>query len=167
MRVSLFCVLVALLQSHAAFGASSNDKSKPIKPCTIRSPSTDRFFDLNPIHISLPESGKKAHKDDKTDSWHAKGYDYGANFTINFCGPVVEELDDVVDLEKSLWKNVSAFYKMDGKQYSIGYVMAIAVVSATTLLKPFIHFNILNSRICLHQFQSISKVYDYFRLNNN
>lgn len=122
MRVSLFCAIFALLQSHAAFGASSNDKSKPIKPCTIRSPSTDRFFDLNPIHISLPESGKKAHKDDKTDSWHAKGYDYGANFTINFCGPVVEELDDVVDLEKSLWKNVSAFYEMDGKQYSIGYV---------------------------------------------
>lgn len=120
MRVSLFCALVALLQSHAVFGASSNDKSKPIKPCTIRSPSTDRFFDLNPIHISLPESGKKAHKDDKTDSWHAKGYDYGANFTINFCGPIVEELDDVVDLEKSLWKNVSAFYEMDGKQYSIG-----------------------------------------------
>lgn len=144
MRVSLFCALVALLQSHAAFGASSNDKSKPIKPCTIRSPSTDRFFDLNPIHISLPESGKKAHKDDKTDSWHAKGYDYGANFTINFCGPVVEELDDVVDLEKSLWKNVSAFYEMDGKQYSIGYVVAIAVVSATTLLKPFIHFKISN-----------------------
>ena len=144
MRVSLFCALVALLQSHAAFGASSNDKSKPIKPCTIRSPSTDRFFDLNPIHISLPESGKKAHKDDKTDSWHAKGYDYGANFTINFCGPVVEELDDVVDLEKSLWKNVSAFYEMDGKQYSIGYVVAIAVVSATTLLEPFIHFNISN-----------------------
>ena len=144
MRVLLFCALVALLQSHAAFGASSNDKSKPIKPCTIRSPSTDRFFDLNPIHIPLPESGKKAHKDDKTDGWHAKGYDYGANFTINFCGPVVEELDDVVDLEKSLWRNVSAFYEMDGKQYSIGYVMAIAVVSATTLLKPFIHFYISN-----------------------
>ena len=143
MRVSLFCTLVALLQSHTAFG-SSNDKSKPIKPCTVRSPSTDRFFDLNPIHISLPESGKKAHKDDKTDSWHAKGYDYGANFTINFCGPVVEELDDVVDLEKSLWKNVSAFYEMDGKQYSIGYVVAIAVVSATTLLKRFIHFKISN-----------------------
>ena len=149
MRASLFCALVALLQSHAAFGASSNDKSKPIKPCTIRSPSTDRFFDLNPIHISLPESGKKAHKDDKTDSWHAKGYDYGANFTINFCGPVVEELDDVVDLEKSLWKNVSAFYEMDGKQYSIGYVVAIAVVSATTLLKPFsnvVEFIFINSR---------------------
>jgi len=78
------------------------------------------------------------------DGWHAKGYDYGANFTINFCGPVVEELDDVVDLEKSLWKNVSAFYEMDGKQYSIGYVMAIAVVSATAFLKPFIHFNISN-----------------------
>ena len=144
MRVSLFCALVALLQSHAAFGASSNDKSKPIKPCTIRSPSTDRFFDLNPIHISLSESGKKTHKDDKTDSWHAKGYDYGANFTINFCGPVVEELNDVVDLEKSLWKNVSAFYEMDGKQYSIGYVIAIAVVSARAFLKPFIHFNISN-----------------------
>ncbi|OCL10616.1 mannose 6-phosphate receptor domain-containing protein [Glonium stellatum] len=119
MRVSLLCALVALIQSHAALGAS-NENSRPIKPCTIRSSSTDRFFDLNPIHISLPETGKKAHKDDKTDSWHAKGYDYGANFTINFCGPVVEELDDVVDLDRRLWKNVSAFYEMGGKQYSIG-----------------------------------------------
>ncbi|OCK73740.1 mannose 6-phosphate receptor domain-containing protein [Lepidopterella palustris CBS 459.81] len=117
MRLSLFCALFALLQSYTAI---ADEKAKPLKPCTIRSPSTDRFFDLNPIRVTLPEKGKKVHKDDRTESWHAKGYDYPANFTLNFCGPVVEELDEIVDLDKHLWKNVSAFYKRDGKYYSMG-----------------------------------------------
>ncbi|KAL6705214.1 Cation-independent mannose-6-phosphate receptor CI-MPR [Coniothyrium glycines] len=94
---------------------------KPLKPCTVISPSTNRFFDLNPLHREAPaEDGKNKKKEDSEGSWHARGYDYGANFTINFCGPVVEELDDVQDLDKSLWKNVSAYYEVSDKQYAIG-----------------------------------------------
>lgn len=119
MRTAFLCALAALFHLYTPAGASS-DKSKVTKPCTIHSPSTDRFFDLNPLHIVLPEDGKKVHKDDRTESWHAKGYDYGANFTINFCGPVVEELDEVMDLDKDLVRNVSAFYERDGKQFAIG-----------------------------------------------
>jgi cation-dependent mannose-6-phosphate receptor len=119
MRTALTCALAVLFYFNAPVGASS-DKSKPARPCTIHSPSTDRFFDLNPIQVVLPEEGKKPHKDDRTESWRAKGYDYGANFTINFCGPVVEELDNVQHLDTHLWKNVSAFYEKDGKQYALG-----------------------------------------------
>ncbi|KAF2660782.1 mannose 6-phosphate receptor domain-containing protein [Lophiostoma macrostomum CBS 122681] len=116
MYLSFWAALVFLLFSADLSAAES---STPWKPCTVRSPSTDRFFDLNPIHRAPSEEGKK-HKDGDEGSWHAKGYDYGANFTINFCGPVVEELDDVADLDKSLWKNVSAFYEKGDKQYAIG-----------------------------------------------
>ena len=114
----LYSTLLLLSSVHIATAASE----KPLKPCTIISPTTERFFDLNPIHRALPEKGKKV-KEGGDSSWHARGYDYGANFTINFCGPVIEELDDVVDLDQSMWKNVSAFYEKGQKQYAIGYVL--------------------------------------------
>jgi cation-dependent mannose-6-phosphate receptor len=68
------------------------------------------------------KDGKKVRKDDREESWHSRGYDYGANFTINICGPVIETLDDVVGIEKERRQNVSAYYTMDGKTYSIGCV---------------------------------------------
>lgn len=114
MRTSYFAALAALLWTAAA----ASDK-KPPKPCTAVSPTTDRFFDLNPLRREAPEEGKKK-KDADEGSWHARGHDYGANFTINFCGPVVEELDNVQDLDKDLWRNVSAFYERGGKQYALG-----------------------------------------------
>lgn len=114
MRTSFLAALVALLWTAAA----ASDK-KPPKPCTAVSPTTERFFDLNPLHRTPPEEGKKK-KEGEEGSWHARGHDYGANFTINFCGPVVEELDNVQDLDKSLWRNVSAFYEREGKQFALG-----------------------------------------------
>jgi cation-dependent mannose-6-phosphate receptor len=33
---------------------------------------------------------------------------------------VVEELSDVQDLDKKLWRNVSAFYERGDRQYAIG-----------------------------------------------
>ncbi|KAF2456904.1 mannose-6-phosphate receptor binding domain-containing protein [Lineolata rhizophorae] len=121
--------LLALLSHPLAVAAStSDDGSKPHKPCTIRSPSTDRFFDLNSIRVALPAadeststSGGSSDSDDtKVESWHARGYDYGANFTLNFCGPVVESLEDVVGVDENRWRNVSAFYEKGGHTYSIG-----------------------------------------------
>ena len=104
--------------------SSSDDKSKTKsdQPCTLHSPNTVTYFDLRPISLSLPEAGKKASKDDRTESCHAKGYDYRANFTLNFCAPVLEDIEDVVGVDKNLWKNVSAFYEVGGKIYSIGCV---------------------------------------------
>ncbi|KAF2179024.1 mannose 6-phosphate receptor domain-containing protein, partial [Zopfia rhizophila CBS 207.26] len=120
MKLSFYSALLLLLSSaDFSSAASSGKNSKPLKPCTARSPTTERFFDLNPIRRTAPEKGKKG-KEGEEGSWHARGYDYGANFTINFCGPVVEELDEVVDLGKDMWKNVSAFYEKGDRQYAIG-----------------------------------------------
>jgi cation-dependent mannose-6-phosphate receptor len=78
------------------------------------------------LSLSPPKTkdGEKVRKGDREESWHSRGWDYGANFTINICAPVIEELDDVVGIEKERRQNVSAYYTMDGKTYSIGYVTA-------------------------------------------
>ncbi|KAF1364111.1 mannose 6-phosphate receptor domain-containing protein [Lizonia empirigonia] len=116
MKSALASLLVLLAAALPRAGAASD---KPLKPCTVVSPTTERFFDLNGLRRTLPEDGKKK-KDADEGSWHAKGYDYGANFTLNFCGPVVEELSDVQHLDKTLWRNVSAFYERGDRQYAIG-----------------------------------------------
>lgn len=104
----------------AASTAEPKPTEKPLKPCTIRSSTSGSFFDLSPIHVLPPDAQKKSTKDEKVESWKARGHDYGANFTINFCGAVVEDLTDVEGVEKGLWRNVSAYYEMGGKTYSIG-----------------------------------------------
>ncbi len=75
--------------------------------------------------VRLPEEGASHKKSDRNSSWTARGYDYGANFTLNFCEPVVEELKNVVGVEERLWRNVSGYYEKSGKTYSIGYGTSI------------------------------------------
>lgn len=112
--------LLALLSCALAGVRAASDK--PLKPCTVVSPTTERFFDLSGLRRTLPKNKDPDSKNKDADegSWHAKGYDYAANFTLNFCGPVVEELSDVQDLDKKLWRNVSAFYERGDRQYAIG-----------------------------------------------
>jgi hypothetical protein len=122
MKVTLWSALLFLL-SQADFSAASDTSktSKPLKPCTARSPTTERFFDLNPIRKKPKDKDDKRRKEEEpVESWHARGWDYGANFTINFCGPVVEDLNNVQDLSEKLWKNVSAYYEIGTKQYALG-----------------------------------------------
>jgi cation-dependent mannose-6-phosphate receptor len=116
MQLSYFSTLVFLLSAVHISAASD----KPLKPCTAISPTTDRFFDLNPLHRTPPDESSKKKKEGDEGSWHARGHDYGANFTINFCGPVVEELNNVQDLDKDVWRNVSAYYEKGNKQYALG-----------------------------------------------
>lgn len=119
-------LLQVLLFSSAAWGAAEEKPKAPEKPCTIHSPNTGLYFDLNAISVQLgKKDGKKSHADLRDESWHVKGHDYGANFTINICAPVVENLTDVAGVDESRWQNVSAYYEMDGKTYSIGYVFGI------------------------------------------
>jgi cation-dependent mannose-6-phosphate receptor len=124
------------LPSQLVFAASSDSsKSKPTeKPCTVFSPTSGSYFDLSAISLSPPElkDGKKVHKDDREESWKARGHDYPANFTINICAPVIEHVEDVVGIEKSRWQNVSAFYERKGKTYSIGF----AVTNIHDVRKP-------------------------------
>ncbi|KAF1832003.1 mannose 6-phosphate receptor domain-containing protein [Decorospora gaudefroyi] len=108
-----------LLVATAQHALAASDIA--LKPCTVISPTSERFFDLNPMRRLPPsESDSKKKKEGEEGSWHAKGYDYNANFTINFCGPVVEELDEVQELDEKLWRNVSAFYERGSKQWAIG-----------------------------------------------
>ncbi|KAJ9641619.1 Cation-independent mannose-6-phosphate receptor CI-MPR [Knufia peltigerae] len=108
-----------LLSSIPAALASTEVKPKPSpKPCTIHSTSTGSFFDLRPLQLTL--DGTK-YQTATNESFHARGYDYPANFTLNFCGPVVEPLDYVEGISESRVVNVSAFYKTQkGHVYSIG-----------------------------------------------
>lgn len=122
MKATLWAALLFLLSAADFSRAADSPKTtKPTKPCTARSPTTERYFDLNPIHRKPKDKDDKRRKDDEViESWHARGYDYGANFTINFCGPVVEDLTNVQDLKEELWKNVSAYYEVGDKQYALG-----------------------------------------------
>ncbi|KAF2710955.1 mannose 6-phosphate receptor domain-containing protein [Pleomassaria siparia CBS 279.74] len=122
MKLTLWSALLFLLSTADFSGAADSPKnSKPLKPCTARSPTTERYFDLNPIHKKPKDKDdKQSRKEDEIESWHARGWDYGANFTINFCGPVVEDLTNVQDLDKKLWKNVSAYYEIGDKQFAMG-----------------------------------------------
>jgi cation-dependent mannose-6-phosphate receptor len=112
-------LLLALALHDGVSAASPDDVKKPVDPCTIAS-SSGSFYDLRPLSVLLPAEGKKRGKNDKTDSWHARGYDYKSNFTLNICAPVVEDVEHVVGIGKSEWKNVSAFYEFEDKTYSLG-----------------------------------------------
>ena len=114
MRATIAAVLLQLYIS-----STQAPDSQP-KPSTLTSPSTGGYYDLNAITVQPPKDHKPAHKDDRSESWHARGYDYGTKFTLNFCAPVIETLEEVVGIPEGLWRNVSAFYERNGKVYSIG-----------------------------------------------
>ncbi|KAH0830898.1 putative mannose 6-phosphate receptor-like protein [Fonsecaea pedrosoi] len=114
LSTSFFLVLLSSLPSSLA----ATDAKPPPKPCTIHSASTGSFFDLHPLQLTL--EGTK-YQVASNESYHSKGYDYPANFTMNFCGPVVEQLEDVEGIPTSKLKNISAFYRdAHGDIYSIG-----------------------------------------------
>lgn len=114
--------LSSLLCARAA--AESSPQKDTLSPCVARSPSTGLYYDLSAISLSPPElkDGQKIHKSDRDTSWHSKGHDFGTNFTINICKPVIEDVQDVEGVESERWGNISAYYELDGRTYSIGYV---------------------------------------------
>lgn len=112
----LSILLISILLSGLSLSVEENE----LKPCTVFNPSNGNYYDLNAITVQPLQNHKKAHKDDRTESWHARGYDYSTNFTLNFCSPVIEDLHDVVGVKENLWKNVSAYYTHNEKTYSIG-----------------------------------------------
>lgn len=124
MRLFNTCALCAVALSFVAASDSDEKKPKqpPLKPCTIRSPTSGSFFDLNSLSVLLPPKDAKDKKktEDEVVSWHAKGYDYGSNFTLNICAPVVEELGEVEGVDRDLRGNVSAFYTIGDRTFSIG-----------------------------------------------
>lgn len=114
---------LSLPTSTLADAAPAKETHTP-QPCTVRSPFSGSFFDLNPLHIVRPDDPlAKTQKHVRDYSWNATGWDMGYNFTMNFCGGVVEDLKEMggVDgVDADVWRNVSAYYKQKGKVYSIG-----------------------------------------------
>lgn len=118
---SAVALLLPLLSVVAA--ASSDDKKAKepaLKPCTIRSRASGAFFDLSSLSLHPAKDLKDVKKGEVLESYHVKGQDYGANFTLNFCAPVVEDLTDVEGVDRKLAQNVSAYYTIGKKTYSIG-----------------------------------------------
>ena len=109
---SLIVVLLSVLTNAAS------DSKPALKPCTIHVPTTGAFIDLRPLQLAL--KGTKT-QEATNASYVIKGHDYPANFSLNFCAPVLEELDDVDGVPERQHKNVSAFYTdKRGDTFSIG-----------------------------------------------
>lgn len=110
-------ILLGVLALHGGQTQATEEK----KPCTAHSLKTTSFYDLRPLSLHLPVEGDETLvKGAKTESWRSSGYDYGTNFTMNICAPVLEEVRDVAGLKHEEWKNVSAYYARDGETYSMG-----------------------------------------------
>lgn len=120
-RAANICTLLLSL-SPIAHAASSDDTKPPsagLDPCTIHSSLTGSFYDVRPLTLkSLTQS--KAYG--SNHSYHSQGYDYGANFTLNICGPVIEaeNFTDVEGVPKSQHANISAYFTTQDAVYSLG-----------------------------------------------
>jgi len=90
-----------------------------VTPC-VATATSGAFFDLRPDTAVAVVEGEKHVKGVPTEDYVARGWDYGSNFTLNVCNAVVKKVTDVVGVEKSLWRNVSAYYETKGKVYSLG-----------------------------------------------
>jgi len=134
MLLPIIPLLSALLLLLSPTRAADSKPPKALQPCTIISPTSGSFYDLNSIAVLPQQEGKKAHSEDRLESWHARGYDYGANFSINFCHPVVEKLEDVIGVEEENWKNISAFYIKGKRTYSIGQLSTVPVFRGRKLV---------------------------------
>jgi cation-dependent mannose-6-phosphate receptor len=114
-------LLLAFALHIGVKAATSDDKPKVVDPCTIAS-SSGSFFDLRSLSAAAPPAGKKPGKNDRVEDWHARGYDYKSNFTLNICAPVAGEIQHVVGIDSKHRQNVSAYYEVGSEIYSIGYV---------------------------------------------
>lgn len=102
----LLSALAAVGSTTAARAEKEDDK---LEPCTARHPTTKEFYDLRGLARSPDEKNAA--------DWHANGHDYGSNFTINICAPLIEAPSS---LTKG-GKNVSAMYRDgDGDYQSVG-----------------------------------------------
>jgi cation-dependent mannose-6-phosphate receptor len=116
----LLALFALLSQAPSSCLAADGDNASPspsITACTAQS-SSGSFFDLRP-DIAVREGADNSLHAPVVD-YLARGFDYGANFTLNICEPVVKKLDGVIGVKEEAWKNISAFYEHKGDVYSLG-----------------------------------------------
>ncbi|KAF4119306.1 cation-dependent mannose-6-phosphate receptor [Geosmithia morbida] len=123
--VALAAAASALLFATPASADTYYDDDRPtstvaLPACTATSSTgSGAYFDLRP-DIAYPDDGDRAHKSASHKDYLSRGYDYGKNFTMNVCGPVVEPITGVVGVDEDQWADVSGYYISDGAIYSIG-----------------------------------------------
>lgn len=106
--------LLLLAPALAALAAADvTDEDTPA--CTANAHAG--YFDLRPDIATPAAEGRKR---GVTTDYFSNGWDVGYNFTMNICGSVVKPVEDVVGVDKELWRNVSGYYNYDGSTYSIG-----------------------------------------------
>lgn len=126
MRVSFPTLLALFAASARALEDEEPSETTQVPECTATSQvNSGAYFDLRP-DIAWPEDSGKTHKSNHHKDYHARGYDYGKNFTINVCNSVVDPVTNVVGVEEERWANVSAYYMSQGDIYSIGLVCTAA-----------------------------------------
>ncbi|KAI0014804.1 mannose-6-phosphate receptor binding domain-containing protein [Xylariomycetidae sp. FL0641] len=114
--------LLSLLCLAAPSFASDPEKTSTSTACTATSTS-GAFFDLRPIIAVKTRSDGSRPSNSKGGpivDYHARGYDYGSNFTLNICNAVVEPVEDVKGVDENRWANISAYYVSTGDVYSLG-----------------------------------------------
>lgn len=108
------------MAAATVYAETTTTTSTPVPACTaLSSTSNGAFFDLRPDIAQKATNGKSTRA--ITKDYHARGYDYGKNFTLNICEPVVTPVKDVVGVKKLQWANVSAYYTYQDQVFSIGY----------------------------------------------
>lgn len=102
--------------------AADSDKPAATIPCTATASSgTKAFYDLRPdVAVKQPADGSKPSSPAPTVDYHARGWDYGSNFTLNICEPVVVPIENVRGIDQGKWQNISAYYVSKGDVYSLG-----------------------------------------------
>lgn len=118
--------LLLAIAALAGMSAADEGTKTTHSPTSVATPcvathTNGNFFDLRPdAAVAVPE-GEKPHKGIRTEDYTARGWDYGSNFTLNICNAVVSKVDSVVGVEMPMRKNISAYYEVKGKTYSLGY----------------------------------------------
>jgi cation-dependent mannose-6-phosphate receptor len=136
-------LVVALAVSASAATEEPSETSSAPSCTATSSTSNGAFFDLR-LDIAVPPSEHKSYSSNPTKDYHARGYDYGKNFTLNICDPVIEPVSGVVGVEPTSWANISAYYTADGEIYSIGFVAQILPIRTSDTDDP----TALNRKVC-------------------
>ena len=131
--LAIVATITAISSTSLAASSSSGPTVPLLDPCTIHSSLTGGNYDVRPLTLKEPGAKSAAATN---ESYHSRGYDYGANFTINICGPVVEELEDVEGVSRREWSNIAAYYRdpADETIYSLGEVNQNLTIRGRKLL---------------------------------
>ncbi|ODQ50897.1 mannose 6-phosphate receptor domain-containing protein [Saitoella complicata NRRL Y-17804] len=85
--------------------------------CTLTNPLTKEYYDLRPLTRT---------SDLFSTDWSVNGHDYGANFTLNICAPLLNTTDDAPH-------SSAGYVDEDGQFISIGDVNTVPILRGRRL----------------------------------